>query len=251
MGMQHVATDWGRMGYSDSGGAGVPLVFLHGTGCDSADWDATNAALPHGLRIVRVDFRGHGQSAVPRTRFTLRDLADDVLLLAKHVGFDRMVLVGHSLGGMVALDTAARSSQVAGIVLLEGWTILAAAEAFPRARFYGGLPAQAVQRIQAKDRATRTRFNPVIWEHFWNSVDRFDGGPHLENAAIPVWEVYGELGRTDSTLGELHIPQKPNIRLRWIADAGHYLPHESPAEVAAICVEAVHTVSPASPLASL
>jgi pimeloyl-ACP methyl ester carboxylesterase len=47
------------------------------------------------------------------------------------------------------------------------------------------------------------------------------------------------MGRTAETERRLGVPPNPHIRWRWVAGAGHYLPHERPAEVAAICREAV------------
>ena len=62
---------WGEMFFCDSGGSGVPLLFLHGTGCDSADWDLVISELPREQRHITLDFRGHGQSTAPIEPFTI------------------------------------------------------------------------------------------------------------------------------------------------------------------------------------
>ena len=67
----------------------------------------------------------------------------------------------------------------------------------------------------------------------------FDGWGFLENARIPIYEVYGEMGRHESTEELLRIPSNPNIQIRWIPGSGHYLPHERPVEVAEICVNLI------------
>ena len=107
--MGFVRLDWGEGYYSDTGGDDAPLLFLHGTGCDSRDWDGGVAELPEGVRAVLMDFRGHGRSDVPGGPFTLAGLADDVLARVDRLELGGGVLVGHSLGGMVALDAASRS----------------------------------------------------------------------------------------------------------------------------------------------
>ncbi len=233
---------WGRLAYSDSGGQATPLIFLHGTGCDSADWRGVLAALPPGSRQICLDFRGHGASSVPAAPFTLGNLAEDVLALAGHLRLARCLLVGHSLGGMVALQAArqvaARSAQVAGLILLEGWTSLSAAQAFEGERFYGRLDPFAIARIRAKWERTVDSFPPAVWQVFWHTVETFDAWDTLQSARIPIWEVYGGLGRAEQTQTRLQVPANPCICWRWLAGAGHYLPHERPGEVAEICAAA-------------
>ena len=231
-----------RDGTADSGAGSPTLVFLHGTGCDSADWQEVLDRLPAGMRTVCMDFRGHGGSSVPSSAFTLEDLAGDVIELRRRLDLHAAVLVGHSLGGMVAMAAAARCQEIAGLLLLEGWTRLAASAAFTGERFYGRLPPEAVRQIRQKAEATRRRFAAAVWDPFWRSVETFDASPWLARAEIPVLDVYGAMGRDGHTEDRLLIPKNPRILLRWVDDAGHYLPHECPREVARLCVEAAASV---------
>ena len=225
----------GEIIYYDSRGSGDPLLFLHGTGCDASDWQPVIEKLPSAQRCIALDFRGHGQSSVPTKSFTLTDLADDLLYLLTHLEIRKSVLVGHSLGGMVAMTVADRSEGIARLVLLEGWTRLSTAgSAFDPGRFYGFLSESAVATIQRKAAETRNRFKPEIWQHFWESVKNSDAYPYLERASIPIYEVFGSSGRNDLTDQRLCIPSNPNIRWVWVPNAGHYLPHERPSEVAKI-----------------
>ena len=64
----------GEMAYTKSGGAGLPLFFLHGTGCDSEDWVSVIEKLPHNQRHITIDFCGHGKSNTPNEPFTLAGL---------------------------------------------------------------------------------------------------------------------------------------------------------------------------------
>lgn len=227
---------WGEMFFYDSEGSGVPLLFLHGTGCDSADWDLVISELPMEQRYITLDFRGHGRSPAPIEPFTIDCLADDVLNLIYALEMQEIVLVGHSLGGMVATEAARRDARVAALVLLEGWTSLSVTRtAFDTGRFYGSLSHEKIKEIQRKAGMTRERFIERVWDSFWGSVREFDGWTFLENAKIPIYEVYGELGRHESTEELLRIPSNPSIHIRWIPSSGHYLPHERPIEVAEIC----------------
>ena len=233
--MKTVEMSWGKMAYDDSGNLSPSLIFLHGTGCDASDWIPVTERLPRNQRCVALDFRGHGQSTVPTQPFTLGSLAEDVDHLANHLNLHDFVIVGHSLGGMVAMEVARHSSRVKGLVLLEGWTSLSfAGSAFDAGRFYGSLSEIAIVQIQRKFEDMRNRFQSEIWNDFWGSVKNFDAYTYLERAHIPIYEVFGGMGRNALTEKKLRIPPNPNIQWVWIPHAGHYLPHECPSEVAEV-----------------
>ena len=231
-----VQLDWGAMAYWDTGGAGMPLLFLHGTGCDASDWEETARWISPGIRLIAMDFRGHGGSATPDGPFTFTDLALDVCRLVEHLALPAVVLAGHSLGGMAAMLAAQHCDQVAGLVLLEGWTRLAASGSFMDGRFYGHLDPSRVEAIRGKYDAMRKRIAAEIWEPFWKSVQASDGYAWLEKAGIPVIEAYGSLGKEADTESRLCVPSNPRIAWRWIDGAGHYLPHEAPRETAEACM---------------
>jgi pimeloyl-ACP methyl ester carboxylesterase len=165
----------------------------------------------------------------------MEDLADDVLTLIDRLQLPRVILTGHSLGGMVAMDVARRDRRVCGLLLLEGWTSLSSSAAFSSGRFFGGLSTEFIAAIKDKREDMQRRFDPSVWEGFWTSVERFDGFAFLETTRIPIVEAYGSLGRKADAEARLRIPPKANVELKWIPEAGHFLPHESPREVAELC----------------
>ncbi len=240
--IKYLTTSWGDMAYTDSGGSGYPLLFLHGTGCSSADWLSVIEYLPPHQRHITLDFRGHGKSNTPTQTFTIKDLADDVLYLVDSIGIHHLILVGHSLGGMVAMEVARNSTCAVGLVLLEGWTNLSSAgSAFDSGRFYGSLSEVRITEIQHKSDETRNRFYPEVWSKFWKSVKEFDAYDYLKQACIPIYEIFGGMGKNESTEKKLSIPPNSNIKTIWVPNAGHYLPHECPAHVGNICIDFVET----------
>lgn len=79
-------------------------------------------------RVLAVDLRGHGQSDKPATGYQIRTLADDVAAICQHIGATRYHLVGHSLGGAVALEIAARyPDRVRSVSEIEGVIVVPAA----------------------------------------------------------------------------------------------------------------------------
>jgi pimeloyl-ACP methyl ester carboxylesterase len=236
----HLALPWGSLAYDRRPGTGPAVVFLHGTGCDNADWQDVLERLPEGLDLVALEFRGHGASAVPAVPFTLADLAADVLRLLTHLDLAETWLVGHSLGGMVALEAMRQGARVSGLVLLEGWTKLAVVrEAFGPEHHFGGLSQAAREAVLAKFAATRARFAEADWAHFWRSVEASDAGDCLATAKLPIIEVYGAADALPEAAERLGVPARDNIRWEWVPGAGHYLPPEAPAAVARIIAAAV------------
>ena len=86
--------------------AEVPLVFIHSLGCDLRIWDDVVSRLSHTFALIRYDQRGHGLSDAPPMPYSMSQLSEDVHGLLDHLGVERAVLVGVSVGGVVALQTA-------------------------------------------------------------------------------------------------------------------------------------------------
>jgi pimeloyl-ACP methyl ester carboxylesterase len=91
-----------RLACQISGAAdGQPMVLLHALGERGADWDRVRAEFDPFYRVLTIDFRGHGDSDWPR-HYTYELMRDDVLGILDQLAMDDVMLVGHSLGGVVA-----------------------------------------------------------------------------------------------------------------------------------------------------
>jgi pimeloyl-ACP methyl ester carboxylesterase len=107
---------WGQRG------APTPVLLCDGIGCDGYVWRYLRSDL--GTRFgLHPHYRGHGRTAPPRDplRIAIEDLADDVACVLDDALVERAVLVGHSMGVQVALETYRRHpDRVAGLVLVCG-----------------------------------------------------------------------------------------------------------------------------------
>ena len=106
------------------GDVGPTLVFVHGVMIDnlSSFYLSLAPALSKSARVILYDLRGHGRSEQPPTGYTTDDMADDLdgILAALDLPDPRVIVVGHSFGGYIALRFATRHpARVAGLVLLE------------------------------------------------------------------------------------------------------------------------------------
>ena len=96
-----------HIAYRDSGAGDRPVVFLHGIGSSAAAWDPVAAGLQaRGHRTIAVDLPGHGSSSKSRGDYSLSELASVQRDLLDALDIPRCILVGHSLGGGIALQFA-------------------------------------------------------------------------------------------------------------------------------------------------
>jgi len=118
-GMSDLARDDGvTLAYEERGEGDPPLVFVHGVACHRGFWASQVQHFARHHRVLAVDLRGHGESDAPEQPYTMAGFADDVLWLCAQLDIRRPVVVGHSLGGLVALELA-RSEYTAAVVLVD------------------------------------------------------------------------------------------------------------------------------------
>ncbi|MEV4176331.1 alpha/beta hydrolase [Nonomuraea sp. NPDC049709] len=109
--------------YADSGGDGVPLVFSHGAGADHVMFDAQREHFQaRGYRVVTWDLRGHGLSRPAGARLSAERAIADLRTLIDHLGLDRPVLVGQSLGGNLGQAIVRRHPDLARALIVIGAT---------------------------------------------------------------------------------------------------------------------------------
>jgi pimeloyl-ACP methyl ester carboxylesterase len=101
------------------GDASAPLlVLLHGGGANAHWWDHLAPAFADRFHVVALDFRGHGDSDFPAS-VTAGAFVRDLAALLEHLGGREPVLIGHSMGGHIALEHAAQEGGVRALVAVE------------------------------------------------------------------------------------------------------------------------------------
>lgn len=119
--LTHLPVAGGELAVGDWGGDGRPVVALHGVTSTHRDWAPFAEHVGDALRVIAPDLRGRGGSSDIRGPWGMATHVDDVVAILDELGLERAVLVGHSMGGFVAVLAAIRHPErVAGLVLVDG-----------------------------------------------------------------------------------------------------------------------------------
>ncbi|MGD6831661.1 alpha/beta fold hydrolase [Sutcliffiella halmapala] len=99
------------LNYEDKG-VGKPVVLLHGFCGTHVYWKYIMEELSSYYRVIAIDLRGHGKSAVSEEPFSIDDMAQDIDHLLKQLEIEKATILGHSLGGYVTLALAENSPRM-------------------------------------------------------------------------------------------------------------------------------------------
>src|SRR4028119_2367173 len=106
--------------YFSAGNEGLPLVLLHGDSASALDWSWVLPKLGATHQVYAPDFPGFGESAKPNREYSPEFLRQFLVDFLDALGIERAILVGNSLGGLVALRFALlHSEKVAALVLVD------------------------------------------------------------------------------------------------------------------------------------
>lgn len=135
---------------------GAPVVFAHALGLDLRLWDKVLPLLPKGLRLIRFDLRGHGQSDIPPAPYAMGALVRDAEALLDRLEVRDCVFVGLSVGGLIAQGLAVKRPGLVRALVLSN----TAAKIGTRAIWDGRIEAVRAGGIAAIAGATLERWFP-------------------------------------------------------------------------------------------
>lgn len=233
-------------------GQGPCLLLGHSYLCSGQMWAHQVPPLSRSHRVVNLDLRGHGRSGHAESPFTLYDLVDDVLAVLDHLGVEKAIWGGLSVGGMVALRVAlVAPDRVSALLLLDSH---AGPERFVKrlryramgwaARLFGMGPLLApISRLMFGTTTLRAkpelvaewkgRFAALHVPSVLRFLDALVGRdsliPRLGEIRVPVLVLVGEEDRALPVACSRQIHQGiPGSRLEVVPEAGHLSALEQP-----------------------
>lgn len=239
--------------YYESYGQGLPIVFLHPWTTNRYIWANQLFEFGRTHRVLVVDHRGHGLSDKPASGYAIQESAADVAAILDHAGVDKAVLVGNSIGGMIAMQTNLDTpNRVLGNLILSSATNMAAtmdpAAAEAMQKDWRGLFSGLLQvTVSAKSKAERPEIlqfmegcfrNPSNFTEQvffasaadpngvfnWNITDR------LKEISKPTLIIAGkEDGATTVAHNQLLADHIPKAKIKIYDDVGHFCQLEKPA----------------------
>lgn len=248
--MAALRRDGVALDYEEAGRDARELVFVHGLACNRGFWAPQVEHFAPRHRVLAPDLRGHGHSDAPRQRYTMQSLADDVIWMCDQLQYVRPVLVGHSLGGLVAMEAAVqRPDRFAAVGLIDSVLLppgdrpgfveqLVAALRTPDAEralraYYGtffGPHDDPGRKAWILDEAVRTppHVSSSIWEE---AMVSWSDEEALRRCTAPM--VYLDAGTPNADFSRI-MEIQPGLILGRTIGSGHFSPLEVPEQVNAM-----------------
>lgn len=252
------APDGVEIRYEVAGSGEPALVFVHGWSCDRTYWRAQVDHFAASHRVVAIDLGGHGESGTGRDDWTMAAFGRDVQAVVEELDLQRVVLVGHSMGGPVIAEAARlMPDRVVALIPVDTFhevdspvsdedrdgflapmraDFREATEGFVRQfMFAAGADTGLVGRI-ARDMAAAP---PSVGVGAMEQLFRYDEGAALAGLAalrVPVRLINADLFPTDLEAARRH---KPDVGLAVMPGVGHFLMMEDPDEFNRLVARAV------------
>jgi 3-oxoadipate enol-lactonase len=235
--------------YYEDSGEGEPLLFIHGLGSSTRDWELQVPVFSEHYRVITVDLRGHGQTSKSKEPYSIKLFADDTVQLLDELHALPAHIVGLSLGGIVAFQIAVDDpAKVKSLTIVnscpemvihtfhewaEFWRRIVIIQLLGMRRLAAFLcdrlfpephqedvRCEAIERLAANDK--RAYINTLRAISGWSVMDR------LDNITCPTVIMSGDMDFLPMPTKESCVSRIANSELTIIDNSRHVTPVDQP-----------------------
>ena len=239
------AADGVPIHYSVQGKGDPALVFIHCWACSSRFWDNQVAEFSKTNRVVTIDLPGHGESGQGRKNWSIESYGDDVKAVVTKLNLKRVVLVGSSMGGSIALEATKRMpDRVVAIVPVDTLQNVeakvppeqldavfkqlqadykTAITSFLNQIFFSPTTPAAVKEQVIKEALSR---QPDVALPILKAVFSYDAAAGLREVKVPIRAINSDRAPTSVEINRKYAPQFDVVIIK---GTGHYPMLEDPA----------------------
>jgi pimeloyl-ACP methyl ester carboxylesterase len=241
-------------------GRGEPaIVLIHGWACDWNYWKAQIEALKSRYTVVALNLAGHGASEKNRSDWSIGSYGEDVATVVRQLPNQQIILVGHSMGGDVALEATRRiGDRVIGIIVVDSLKSIGLPPMRPREIERQLAPFRANFIEATRNYVSGTMFekgaDPVLMQKVaydmsleppevglptLQSLLAMDFATLLPDIHVPVLAINSDLGLTDETRIRKYLP---GFKADVLEHTGHFLMMETPQRFNPLLLKDIQTL---------
>ena len=234
--------------YYEITGEGYPIVLIHGLSASHDIWLSQQTVFSRQYKVITMDLRGHGQSDKPEMDYSIELFSNDVIALMNYLGIKQAIIIGVSMGGMVAQRIAIdHSNYIKKLILVDTMSHM---DNCLRMKLENGaiLADRFGMEVQARNGLPWAFSTSFINEHFdeivniINDVSGLPPGPYVQSVKACIGhDVRDQLGKihaqtlvivgeedilTPRYFSEVLYENIPDCRMSVIKGSGHVTPME-------------------------
>lgn len=253
----NITLEYAEQGYT----AGTPVIFLHGYTDSWHSYETVLPLLPESIHAFALTQRGHGDSDKPDAGYNPKDFANEVALFIKQKKLNKVIVVGHSLGGLVAQRFVLDHPQLCkGVVIISSDASFADNPGIPDFLSVVDQLQDPVDRTFSAEFQKNTIIKPISESYFNTVVDESQKVParvwkaiaqelrqvnyvqELKTIKQPVMIFWGDKdGVCFKSDQELMVRNIKNAKLVVYQGTGHALHWEEPARFASDLIDFIKT----------
>lgn len=228
----------------DVQGEGQPaLVFVHGWSCSREYWKEQVAHFAKKHKVVTIDLAGHGQSGLSRKDYAIEAFGKDVAAVAEKLNLNRIILVGHSIGGLVVVEAARQmpgrvaclvgadefhdiekgftEEDVKGLIAMIEPDFVKGTQSFVRGMFPPGADPELVDWVA--DRMSSA--DPKIGINIFKNLSNYDLKGAVGQIEVPLYSISSDLWPMNLEGNKKYVK---SFKLKIMKGTGHFVMLEDP-----------------------